>query len=215
MNPRFDIVKSHRNAVANRERDVTIREQALFEKEQRLASLLNEKDQEIANLKKTVEQFQQAHHFSRHDVEMAVKRAVGHREDELRVLVMKREEEVAASMTKREEEIMEAVRRREEEVCEAWVKREEEIRSELSENCRLVQEQAERVNQREVELKDEEARLEEMREELEADIQRAEQKGNVSLNICVRPLTMIHFVLSTKKQESFGGSQEYPSFRFT
>jgi len=85
----------------------------------------------------------------------------------------------------------------------------------LSENCRLVQEQAEWVNQREVELKDEEARLEEMREELEEDIQRAEQKGNVSLNICVRPLTMINLVLSAQKQESFGGSQEYPSFGFT
>ncbi len=141
---------------------------------------------------------------------MAVKRALGHQEDDLRVLVMKREEEVAASMTKREEEIMEAVRRREEEVCEAWVKRE---------NChRLVQEQAEWVNQREVELKDEEARLEEMREELEADIQRAEQsimKGNVSLSICVHPLTIIHFVLSTKKQESFGGGQEHLDSRST
>jgi hypothetical protein len=55
------------------------------------------------------------------------------------------------------------------------------------------------------------------REKLEADIQRAEQsimKGNVSLSICVHPLTMIHFILSTKKQESFGGGQEYPSFGF-
>jgi hypothetical protein len=110
FNSRFDIVKSHRNAVANRERGITSHEQALLEKEQRLASLLIEKDQEIASLKKMVEQFQQAHHFSRRDVEMAVKRAVRHQEDDLRVLVMKREEEVAASMTKGEEEIMEAVR---------------------------------------------------------------------------------------------------------
>ncbi len=165
-----------------------------------------------------VEQLQRTHHFSRHDVEIAIKQAVGQREDELRVLVMKREEEVAASMTKREEEIMEAVRRREEEVCGAWVKREEEIRNEFAENCRLVQEQAAWVNQREVELKDEEARMEEMREELEADIQRAEQiamKGNVSLSICVRPLSMTNFVTRTKKQESFRGGQEYPPFGFT
>ena len=173
--PRFEIVKTHRSAVANREREVSTREQALLEKEQRLFILINQKDQEIASLKQLIEEYQKNRLFSVRDVELAVKQAVVRREDELRVLVMSREEEVAASMKQREEEIMEAVQRRDAEICDAWVKREGEIRKEFEENYKSMQERMEWVTKRESELRDEEVRLEEMRENFEENVRKLEE----------------------------------------
>jgi len=89
---------------------------------------------------------------------------------------MKREEEVAASMNKRELEIMEAVQRRDAEICDAWVKREGEIRKEVEENCKSLQERVDWITEMELELKDEEVWLEDMREQLEESMRRISQK---------------------------------------
>lgn len=152
---------------------MSIREQAVQEKEQRLATIFIQKDQEIATLQRAIEQLQQIPHISQQDVEQAVAR----REDELRSLVTKREEEVGKAIVQREEEIMEAVRRRETEFSEAWVKREEDIRKEVEQNCKFMDEKMEWLMKREVELKDEEEKLEDMRVELEERIKKWEQKN--------------------------------------
>ena len=152
---------------------MSIREQAVQEKEQRLAAIFIQKDQEIATLQRAIEQLQQIPHISQQDVEQAVAR----REDELRSLVTKREEEVGKAIVQREEEIMEAVRRRETEFSEAWVKREEDIRKEVEQNCKFMDEKMEWLMKREVELKDEEEKLEDMRVELEERIKKWEQKN--------------------------------------
>ena len=175
--PRFEVVKGHRSAIANREREVAIREQAVQEKEQRLAAIFIQKDQEIATLQRMVEQLQQIPHISQQEVELAVRQAVVCREHELRSLVTKREEEVGKAIAQREEEIMEAVRRRETEFSEAWVNREEDIRKEVEQNCKVMDEKMEWITKREVELKDEEERLEDMRAELEERIKKWEQKN--------------------------------------
>ncbi|KAF8153445.1 kinase-like domain-containing protein [Crassisporium funariophilum] len=174
----LSIVKGHRTNLAIKEHEVIAREQALIEKEQHLASLLKHKDQEISALQQLVTQLQQQQHskqYSHHEVEVAIKQAIGRREEELRVLVKKREEEVAVAMSKREEEIMDAVRRREEEVCDAWVKREEEIRKEVEENFKSVEERIEWVVNKENELKVEESRLVEAREELQENMKKMEK----------------------------------------
>ncbi|KDR69178.1 hypothetical protein GALMADRAFT_104121 [Galerina marginata CBS 339.88] len=161
-------VKSHRAAVTAKEREILAREQTLRESEERVTSLLNQKDQEIASLQQLVGQLQQSHHYSRSDVELAVKQAVARREEELRVLVMKREEEVAVAIAKREEEVMEAVRAREAEVDAACVKREETIRHEVDERIQWIL-------SRENELRQEETRLEEEKAEMEAKLKRIEE----------------------------------------
>jgi len=134
-----------------------VREQALLQNEQRVTSLLSQKDEEITYLQQLVSQLQQQQeHFS----EVAVKQGVARREEELRVLVMKREEEVAVAIAEREEEIMEAVRNREAEVDAACLRREELIRTEVDARIQWVL-------AKESELKVEEMRLEEVKRELE------------------------------------------------
>ena len=130
-------------------------------------ALITQKDHEITSLQQVLEDQKKHRRFSAHDVELTVKQAVMRREDELRVLVTEREREVAASMNKREEEIMEAVQRREAEICEAWVRREGEIRKEYEENYKAMQQRVDWVTKRELELKEEESRLEVIREGLE------------------------------------------------
>jgi len=88
--------------LAHKERDILVREQALVEKEQHLASLLNHKDQEIASLHQLVSQLQRSHQVSQQELEMSVKQAVIRREEELRVLICKQEGEVALAMAQRE-----------------------------------------------------------------------------------------------------------------
>ena len=58
---RLSMVKGHRFTLANKEREILAREQALVEKEQHLTSLSNHKDQEIASLHQLVSQLQQSH----------------------------------------------------------------------------------------------------------------------------------------------------------
>ncbi|KAF5354292.1 hypothetical protein D9756_007362 [Leucocoprinus leucothites] len=153
-------VKSHRAAVLVKEREILTREEALKNREHRLSSVLSEKDAEIARLQTHLTHIQR-------DVELAIKQAVVRREEELRVLIQRREEEVGRAMAKREEEIMDAVRRREAEVCQAWGSREAEIRSEVEVSIKAVQERVEWIMKREEQLKVEEERIEEMKEELE------------------------------------------------
>jgi NIMA (never in mitosis gene a)-related kinase 2 len=113
-------------------------------------------------------------------VDAIVREAIGTRENELRIQVMKREEEVSAAMMRREEEIMEAVRMREAELGEAWRKREEEVREE-------VEERVQWVLKREEEIKVEAGRLEAAREELQkrvkglGDDRKGEQSHRIPL----------------------------------
>ncbi|KDR84684.1 hypothetical protein GALMADRAFT_111919 [Galerina marginata CBS 339.88] len=160
-------VKEHRAAITAKEHEVLAREKTLHENEQRLASLLDQKDQEIASLQQFISQLQEAHQFSRREVEFVVKEAVARREDELRILVMKREEEVATAISKREEEIMEAVRAREAEVDAASAIREEIIKQELNERLQWVL-------SKENELRLEETRLEEVKAEMAANMKKME-----------------------------------------
>ncbi|KAF8954141.1 kinase-like domain-containing protein [Flammula alnicola] len=164
----LSVVKAHRDSLAAKEREIIAREHSLLETQQNLTSLMAQKDHEILSLQHLVAQLQQSHSFSQQDVEMAIKQAVGRREEELRVLVMKREEEVAVAIAKREEEIMEAVRNREAEVDEACAKREALIKKE-------VDERIEWVLNRETELRIEEARLQEAKEELEENVKKMQQ----------------------------------------
>ena len=114
---RLSVVKAHHAIVTAKEREILAREQTPLQNEQRLTSLLNQKDQEITSLQQFVSQRQQQpQQFSQQDIEVAVKHAIAQRDSrELHVLVMKREEEIAIAITKREE-IMEAVHNREGEV---------------------------------------------------------------------------------------------------
>lgn len=179
---RLSQVKNHRAAVQTKEREVLAREEALREREQRLNAVLTEKDAELARLQAHLALFQQRpppSQMTQREVEIAIKQAVSRREEELRVLIRNREEEVATAMTRREEEIMEAVRRREAEVCQAWCAREAEIRQEVETSIRAVQERVEWIGKKEEELRAEEDRVEEMREEVEERIRiwEASQKG--------------------------------------
>ncbi|KAF9547932.1 Pkinase-domain-containing protein [Agrocybe pediades] len=165
------IVKNHRSTLAAKERELQAREKVMLEKEQCLASLLQQKDQEIHTLQQFVAQLQQAQQtpqFSRQDVELAIKQAVAKREEELRVLILKHEQEVAVAMAKREEEIIEAVRAREVEVDQACAQREQLIRKEVDERIQWV-------IHRETELRAEETRLEEAKADLEANMKKFEQ----------------------------------------
>ncbi|KAG6888618.1 hypothetical protein C0992_008028 [Termitomyces sp. T32_za158] len=161
-------VKSHRADNAARERDLNVRESMLREREQQITGLVGQKDAEIANLQRMVTSLQeQRNQYSRQHMEAAIKEAVAHREEELRILVMKREKEVADAMARREEEIMDAVRKREAEVCEAWAARETEIRKEFEDGVKAVEERIEWIQAKEEELKAEEVRLEAGQSELE------------------------------------------------
>ncbi|KAG5725163.1 G2-specific protein kinase nimA [Termitomyces sp. T112] len=169
-------VKSHRADNSARERDLNVRESILREREQQMAALVGQKDAEIANLQRMVTRLQeQRNQYSQQQMEAAIKEAVGHREEELRVLVMKREKEVADAMARREDEIMEAVRRREAEVCEAWAARETEIRKEFEDGVKAVEERIEWIQAKEEELKAEETRLEGAQSELEDKIAKWEE----------------------------------------
>ncbi|KIM43474.1 hypothetical protein M413DRAFT_9528 [Hebeloma cylindrosporum] len=111
-------VKVHPATVTAKECKILVREQTLLQNEQRLTSLLNQKDQETMSLQQLVSQLQQQQQQFSLLVEAK----------ELRLLMMKREEEVAITIAKREEEIMEAVRNRETEVDAACVQRKELIK---------------------------------------------------------------------------------------
>ncbi|KDR66014.1 hypothetical protein GALMADRAFT_232733 [Galerina marginata CBS 339.88] len=160
-------VKDHHVAVIDKEREVLAREQTLHESEQRLASLLNQKDQEIASLQHFISQLQEAHQFSRNEVDLAAKEAVARREEGLRVLVMKREGEVTLAITKREEEIMEAVRAMEAEVYTACAVRDETIKQELDKRLQWIL-------SKENDLRLRETRLEEAKADMEANVKRLE-----------------------------------------
>ena len=76
-------------------------------------------------------------------------------------------------MTKREEEIMEAVRRHEMEIGKVWIKREAEVMKEVEENCKIMNEKMEWIV-KETELKEEEAKLDDLRGELEVKMKKME-----------------------------------------
>ncbi|KAH7921052.1 kinase-like protein [Leucogyrophana mollusca] len=161
-------VKTHKAAIVAKEREVSAREGALAERENRLAALVVEKDSEISRLHGLLTQ-SQAH------IETRIREAISKREEDLRVAVMKREEEVAAAMARREAEILEAVRLREQEIFEAWRAREDQIRTEMA---AAVDEKTRWLSQREEELDAERTRLDTLRDELEAKVKAlSEQHG--------------------------------------
>jgi hypothetical protein len=186
-NDRLSIVKGHRSTLADKERDVLSREQALIEKEQHLASLLSHKDQEIVSLRHLVGQLQQSHQSSQQEIEMSNKQAVIRREEELRVLIYKREEEVALAMAHREEELMEAVRNREQQLSDAWTRREAEIWKEVEESLKSsFDERIQWVVKRENDLVVEETRLNELQEELEERMRKIDE-GVMKGSFCFSP----------------------------
>ena len=184
-NDRLSIVKGHRSTLANKEREILSREQALIEKEQHLASLLSHKDQEIASLHHLVGQLQQTHQSSQQEIDMSIKQAIIRREEELRVLIYKREEEVALAMAQREEEIMEAVRNREQQLSDAWAKREAEIKKEVEESLKSIDERIQWVVKRENDLVVEESRLNELQEELDERMRKIDEviKGSFCFSL--------------------------------
>ncbi|KAE9411493.1 kinase-like protein [Gymnopus androsaceus JB14] len=159
-------VKTHKNAVVARERELAAREAAFIEREQQLTALVAQKDIELASLQQVIA----CHPFSQQDLETAVREAIARREEELRVLVLQREEEVATAIAKREEEIIASVNKREADLNEAWVIREEQIRSEVDERVKWIQE-------REVDLAAEENRLEQVKLDLEENVKKWESKS--------------------------------------
>ncbi|KAF9475225.1 kinase-like protein [Pholiota conissans] len=186
------VVKNHRATVAAKEREVLQRETALLENQQRLHSVLTEKEQQIAHLQQLLTQAQAqppTTSLSPSDphLQALIKAAVSARETELRTLVMEREAEVARAIALREEEIMEAVRKREEDVMEAVRAREAEMeeflrirQQELEEGLRSMEENA-RNREREVEeaVRKREQELMAVEEELnqrEEEIKREEMK---------------------------------------
>lgn len=171
---RLQTVKNHRATVAAREREVLARENTLSEKERQLSAVLAGKDSEISSLQQLV----QCRGYSEEHVQSAIQTAISRREEELRVLVMKREEEVAVAMARREEEIIASVNKREADFCEAWAAREQQIRDEVDEKVQWVL-------RREVELREEEERLQSIKSSLEDRIKKLEHsKGQPLLNGC-------------------------------
>ncbi|KAH7909222.1 kinase-like domain-containing protein [Hygrophoropsis aurantiaca] len=161
-------VKTHKAAVAAKEREVSAREGALAEKESHLTNCVAEKDAEISRLHNQLTQ-------ARTHIDTRIREAISKREEELRVAVMKREEEVAAAMARREAEILDAVRQREQEIFEAWRAREDQIRLEMA---AAVEEKAKWASQREQELDAERIRLDTLREDLEAKVQALSAQTN-------------------------------------
>lgn len=152
------MVKAHKSAVATKEREVSVRETALVEREARLNAIITEKDAEILNLHQLVSSAQ---------IDARIREAVAKREEELRVAVIKREEEVAAAMSRREGEIMNAVRQREQEIFEAWKAREQQIRAEAN---AAVEDKMKCISAREADLEAEQARLDCVQKDLEAKL---------------------------------------------
>ncbi|PFH46257.1 hypothetical protein AMATHDRAFT_199708 [Amanita thiersii Skay4041] len=198
-------VRTHKSAIASKEREVIARESLLADKEKQINSLLMQKDAEIASLQKMIalaqQQHQQQHQhkqrqYTQPEVELAIKNAVARREAELRVLVMRREEEVKLAMTRREEEIMEAVRRRETEVCEAWARRESEVTKEVQVRMRQMEQRMEAVRQREEELRKEQARLDGVRIELEEQVKRWEEESVMKARKDKTPLEEVKNLLT-------------------
>ena len=181
----------------------------MIEKEQHLASLLSNKDQEIASLHHLVSQLQQSHQQSQQEIELSIKQAVIRREEELRVLVYKKEKEVGLAMAKREEEIMEAVRNREQQLSDAWARREAELKNEVEESLRSIDERIQWVVKRENDLVEEESRLNGLQEELEERMRKIDEvmKGSFLFLCELFPLLTPH---RPKRQESSGRSQESP-----
>ena len=177
-------VKMHKTAAMNKERELLAREASLVEKERHLAAVLAKKDAEVAVLQKHVAQLQRAGAwYSQEQLEAAVRTAVATREEELRILVMQREKVVQAAMAKREAEIAEAVRKREQRVYEAWARREAEITREVEIRIRSLEQSVDMIKKKEEDLKAEEVRLSNIREELEDKVAKWDEsvKGRHSL----------------------------------
>ncbi|TFK62958.1 kinase-like protein [Pluteus cervinus] len=177
-------VKLHKTNLATRDRELAIREAAVAEKEQQILSVIGQKDGEINALQLLVGQLQlqlqeQQTSISQVELEVAVKTAVAHREEELRVLVTKREEEVAAAMAAREEEILDAVRKREAEVCQAWAAREAQLEAEVKKAGAEIDEKWKWLQQQEEELREEERKVEEVRDEIEGKLKKLEELSRV------------------------------------
>lgn len=168
-------LKGHRNNLAGREREIAAREAILVEKEQKILSIISQKDNEINTLKLLVSQFEQKNPMTPQEVDSAIKAAVSRREEELRLAILQREEEALASTAAREEEILTAVRKREAEVFEALVKREAEISRNVQTFLKEFEERERVLQEQEVELREEEERLEAVRAELEAKAKELEE----------------------------------------
>ena len=173
---RISTVKTHKMAIAAKERDVLVREGAVAQRESHLGAMLAQKDAEILSLQSMVSQLQEKLRAQCDvaTIEQSIREAIARREEELRVAVMKREEEVAAAMARREEEIMHAIRLREEEIAEAWRAREEQLREEM---VAVTQEREDWLEKRADELKLKEESLESVKRELETKIKALEQSA--------------------------------------
>ena len=172
---RLSIVKGHRSTLANKEREVLAREQALIEKEQRIASLLSQKDQEIASLLIILSANYSSHisHRNKKSKCLSSKLSLVEKKS-FRVLVYKREE-AALAMAQREEEIMEAVRQRGQQLSDAWTGREAEIKKEAEDSLKSIDERIQWVAKRENDLLAEETRLNELQEELEERMRKIDE----------------------------------------
>ncbi|KAJ7043564.1 kinase-like domain-containing protein [Mycena alexandri] len=182
-------VKSHRDALTAKERELASRESTLNDKESQITEMIQQRDVQIHLLQSQLHECQsqlhqaQLHMHSQPSMD-EIHAAVKQREEELRVLVLKREEEVSRSMQRREDEIMEAVRRREAEVLDAWGKREEVLREEfravltgeLEARERMYEEREGEVLRREAGVKEEEERLATVRELLEEKVKSMDEK---------------------------------------
>ncbi|KAF9220114.1 kinase-like protein [Gyrodon lividus] len=153
-------VKTHKSTVIAKEREVSVRETALAEREARLTALAAEKDAEILRLHNLISTAQS-------QLDERIREAIGKREEELRIAVRKREEEVAAAMSRREEEIMSAVRQREQEIFEAWRAREEQVKAEGE---AAVAEKMGWIAAKEADLEAEQTRLDEVQKDLEVKL---------------------------------------------
>jgi hypothetical protein len=180
-------VKTHKNTVAAKEREISAREESLLKKETQIASLLSQKESEIQSLKLLVSQLQEQlqSQCDATTVEQSIQDAISKREEELRIAVMKREEEVAVAMARREEEIMQAIRLREEEISEAWKAREEQIRNEM---VKAMEEQATWLERKAEALLMQEETLEEIRQDLEARGKAMEESTTEGKGLCPYPI---------------------------
>jgi len=117
----LSIVKTHRAAVIEKEREISARETALAEREAKLTALVAEKDAEIHRLHNLVSTAQS-------QLDARIREETDRREEELRVAIRKCEVEVSATMARREEEILSAGWLREQEIIGAWRSRKEQIK---------------------------------------------------------------------------------------
>ncbi|OCH88656.1 kinase-like protein [Obba rivulosa] len=163
----LNTVKSHKATLVAKERDLLAREAAAAEKEKQIATIVGQKNEELASLRAIVATAEATLH-------QRVRDAVARRDEELRAMVLKQETEVAARMARREEEIMEAVRAREEEIARMWAEWERKTREAMS---RAVEERMEWVQQRAEELERERQTLDGMRVEVERKMAALEAAG--------------------------------------